>query len=180
VYFAKGDLAKAERYVDAAWKLTQRAEIGDHLGQIYEKTGRRDKAIRAYAEALVAEQPDKIVREHLAGLAGGPEKVDAIVTAHREDLFRARTIDLPVKGPASKKADFFVLVSSAGHVEGLKFVEGDEQMRALAPALQRLTADGWFPDDTPSKMLRRGIAACGSTGTCTFTMLLPTDARPAK
>jgi tetratricopeptide (TPR) repeat protein len=39
VYFAEGNLAKAEKYVAAAWELGQHGEVGDHLGQIYEKRG---------------------------------------------------------------------------------------------------------------------------------------------
>jgi hypothetical protein len=37
-----------------------------------------------------------------------------------------------------------------------------------------------FPDDTPAKILRRGIAACGPSGACSFTLLLPEDAKPVK
>src|SRR3954466_7317540 len=45
VYYAKEDFSRAERYVDAAWRITQNAEVGDHLAQIFEKQGRRDEAI---------------------------------------------------------------------------------------------------------------------------------------
>jgi Flp pilus assembly protein TadD/transglutaminase-like putative cysteine protease len=180
VYFAKGDLGRAEKYVTASWNLAQHAEVGDHLGQLYEKTGRRDAATRLYAEALSADRPPIEVREHLARAAGGTTKVDALIAEHRGDLSRSRTIPLPGKGPAGKKADFFVLFAAPGRVEAVKFAEGDEEMRALTPALQKLPANGTFPDETPAKILRRGIAACGSTGTCTFTLLLPGDAKPLK
>jgi hypothetical protein len=53
-------------------------------------------------------------------------------------------------------------------------------MHALAPALQKLAFEGAFPDEAPSRLLRRGIAACGTNAACTFTMLLPGDARPVK
>jgi hypothetical protein len=53
-------------------------------------------------------------------------------------------------------------------------------MRALAPVLRTIGAETVFPDDTPAKILRRGIAACGPNGACSFTLLLPEDAKPVK
>ncbi len=41
VYFSEGNLDKAEKYVAAAWELGQHGEVGDHLGQIYEKKERK-------------------------------------------------------------------------------------------------------------------------------------------
>ena len=57
VYFARGDLDKAEKYVSAAWRLGQHGEVGDHLGQIYEKRGKKDEAIRTYALAMNGLRP---------------------------------------------------------------------------------------------------------------------------
>ena len=54
VHFQKGDLDIAERYIRAAWLLDQNGEMGDHLAQIYEKRGEKDRAIEAYALALAA------------------------------------------------------------------------------------------------------------------------------
>jgi tetratricopeptide (TPR) repeat protein/transglutaminase-like putative cysteine protease len=180
VHFAKGDIGRAEKYVAAAWSLSQHAEVGDHLGQIYEKTGRRDAAVRQYALALAADRPPIEVRQHLARVAGGATRVEALVAEHRGDLSRMRTILLSGKGPAGKHADFFVLFAAPGRVEAVKFVEGDAEMRAVSAALQKIPANAVFPDETPAKILRRGIAACSPTGACSFTLLLPEDAKPVK
>jgi hypothetical protein len=87
---------------------------------------------------------------------------------------------LNTAGPAGKKADFLLLFATPGRVEAVRFVEGDLQMRALAPALQQLPADGMFPDDAPAKILRRAVVSCGSSGACTAILLLPEDAKPVK
>jgi hypothetical protein len=179
VYFARGDLARAEKLVAAAWAISQHSEVGDHLGQIFEKQGRRADAIRLYAQAMVADRPAAGVRDRLAHLTGAGS-VDQTVAAHREDLSKARTIALDVKGSAGKRADFLVLVASPSRVESVRFVEGDEQMRAMSPALERMHVGPAFPDDQPAKVLRRGILGCSSDGTCSFTLLLPDDARPVK
>ncbi len=54
VYFSEGNLDKAEKYVAAAWGLGSHGEVGDHLGQIYEKHGEKDLALRTYALSLNA------------------------------------------------------------------------------------------------------------------------------
>ena len=178
VHFAKGDLAAAEKYVAASWQLAQHAEVGDHLAQIFEKTGRRDAALRTYAQALAASKPPPEVREHLERAAGSRTRADALLAEHRGDLSKARIIPLAHTGPAGKKAEFFVLFAAPA-VEGVKFIEGDEELRALIPVIQKLPAAGVFPDDTPAKLLRRGIAVCDGTR-CSLTLLLPDDAKPAK
>src|SRR4029079_6147505 len=100
--------------------------------------------------------------------------------AHRTDLMKARTTALTEKGPAGKKADFLILFAAPGRVEAVKFVEGDEEMRAIGSGLDKIPAAAVFPDETPAKILRRGVAACDPAGKCTFTLLLPEDAKPVK
>ena len=57
VYFYRGDLNKAEKYISAAWLLGQHGEVGDHLAQVYEKRGQKEDAVRTYAMALSAIRP---------------------------------------------------------------------------------------------------------------------------
>ncbi|HYT75337.1 MAG TPA: DUF3857 domain-containing protein [Vicinamibacterales bacterium] len=179
VLFAKGDVANAKKYVSAAWMVSQHAEVGDHLGQIYEKEGRRDDAITAYARALAAERPDPSVRERLAAIAG-PAHVDALLTAHRDDLLAARTVTLGARGPAGKQGEFFVVFSSQGRPDGTHFIGGDPQIQDLAPEVEKLHVEGMFPDEQAERLLRRVAVGCATDGRCTATLGLPSDAKPAK
>src|SRR5205807_7874827 len=74
VHFGEGDLGKAEKYVAAAWNLGHHAEVGDHLGQIYQKRGDKDRALRTYALSMNGLRPDPETRGRLASLAGGDRK----------------------------------------------------------------------------------------------------------
>jgi tetratricopeptide (TPR) repeat protein len=179
VYYARGDMTRAERFVEAAWLLSQHAEVGDHLAQIYEKLGRRDDALRTYAQALAAERPAAEVRERLARLAGNTSKVDDLVKAHRAELAGARTIVLDATGPAGN-ADVFVLFSAASKIESVRYVSGDEALRPVVDAIRKATDARLFPDDAPAKILRRGVVACAPPGRCTLTLLLPDDTRAVK
>jgi tetratricopeptide (TPR) repeat protein len=180
VFFAKGDLTQAEKYVAASWRLAQHPEVGDHLGQIYEKRGRKTEAIAQYATALAAENPGQLVREHLSAIAGPGAKPDALASEHKRDLVAARTFTTGVKAPAGTHADVAVLLAAPNVVEGVRFIEGDQDLATAANGLKTLPLDGAFPGDSQAKLLRRGTLTCGTDAACTLTLVLPSDAKPVK
>jgi tetratricopeptide (TPR) repeat protein len=182
IYFADGNLDKAEKYVAAAWGLGHHGEVGDHLGQIYEKRGNKDLALRTYALSLSGLRPIPETRDRLASLTGGNAKVDATVAKYKEELQQLRTIDLGKVAKETGSADFFVLLSrgkgSAATVEAVKFASGDEKLKVFTDALRTAEYRLTFPDDTPVKILRRGILSCSTTtGNCSFVLMLPDDVR---
>jgi tetratricopeptide (TPR) repeat protein len=179
VYFARGNFNKAEKYVNAAWTLGGHGEVGDHLAQIYEKLGRKDDAVRTYAMSLSGIRPTNETRSRLASLVGGDAQVTPTVEKHRADLQSMRTIKLGKIAPVSGTADFFVLITlSAGatRIETAKFISGEEKLKPLTENLRSARVDFAFPDDVPTKILRRGILSCSKeTGQCEFVMMLPED-----
>jgi tetratricopeptide (TPR) repeat protein len=46
VHFALGNFPEAEKYLMAAWTASQNADSGDHLGQVFEKLGKKQQAVR--------------------------------------------------------------------------------------------------------------------------------------
>src|SRR3984957_5764514 len=125
VHFGEGDLDKAEKYVAAAWGLGHNGEVGDHLGQIYEKRGEKDRALQTYALSMNGLRPTPETRGRLASLAGGDAKADAAVARYKEELQHLSTVDLG-KAAQNGNADFFILLSrgaGAGEkVDAVKFV----------------------------------------------------------
>jgi tetratricopeptide (TPR) repeat protein len=177
--FARGNYDKAEKYVRAAWVLGEHGEVGDHLAQIYEKSGRKDDAIRTYAMSLSGLRPALETKGRLAKLAGGDSKATTAVEQHKPDLQFLRTLKLGKVAPATGTADFFLLMtsSSAGtKVEAAKFISGEEKLKPVADNLRAAKIDFAFPDDVPTKILRRGVLTCSSSTTeCEFVMTLPED-----
>jgi tetratricopeptide (TPR) repeat protein len=178
VYFAKNDLPKAEKYLTAAWALDQHSDLGDHLGQLYEKQGRREDAIRLYAMALAALRPEPEARTRLARLVGDA-KVDSTVNQYREDLVAMRTIKLGKVAKQTGNADFFLLLANEGgsaKVLGVKFVSGEDKLKIFTEALRSAKYKQPFPDDSPTQIVRRGVLSCSqTTGECGFVLLLPSD-----
>ena len=81
----------------------------------------------------------------------------------------------------SARADFFVLLSAGAKnpkIEAVKFISGSQDLRPFAERLRTLDFGPMFPDASPTKLVRRGTLACSATtGSCTFTLLLPEDVR---
>ena len=181
VYYAEGNLDKAEKYVSAAWQLGQHGEVGDHLGQIYEKRGEKDKAIRTYALAMNGLRPIPETRGRLGSLLGGEDKVAATVAKYHDELQDMRTVKLKDRPALTGSAEYFVLLGAATSgvsVDGAKFVSGEEKLRTLDDALHHLKLSLNFPDDTPTKILRRGVLSCSqATSNCMFVLMLPDDVR---
>ena len=54
VYFKLENLDQAQKYLNAAWTISQSPVIGDHLGQVYEQQHKKDEAVRMYRLAFAA------------------------------------------------------------------------------------------------------------------------------
>jgi tetratricopeptide (TPR) repeat protein len=182
VYFTEGNLDKAEKYVAAAWGLGQHGEVGDHLGQILEKEGKKDRALETYRLSLTGLRPIPETRDRIDALLQSNAKLkDAAQPAGGKALQSLRTIELG-KAKVTGNADFFVLLTgSAGtpaKAESVKFVSGDETLKVFSDALRTADYRLSFPDDAPLKILRRGTLSCStSTGQCSFVLVLPDDVR---
>jgi tetratricopeptide (TPR) repeat protein len=204
VHFARGDLDKAEKYIQAAWQLSHRPDIADHLAQIYEKRGQTELAVRMFALALAGEHPEPETRGRLATLLGGEDKIDTVVKQDAPELHRLDRFKLNVTSPGAMKADYFLLFGAAGNVEGTKFISGDDKLKGFADAVRDTNYGLAYPDDSPVKLLRRGTLICSSgednlpapllsrksqkkihekasaqaiAGSCTFTLLPAEDVR---
>jgi hypothetical protein len=113
---------------------------------------------------------------------GGEPKVDGVVAQHKDELQQARTINLGKVAKETGNADFFILLSAGAGpnatVEGVKFVGGDEKLKIFTEALRTAHYHVTLPDDTPVKILRRGILSCSTAaGNCTFVLMLSDDVR---
>jgi len=177
VLFTRGDFDKAEKYVAAAWLLGQHGEVGDHLGQIYEKQGKKEEAVHTYAMALNGFRPTPETKEHLQKAAGtGNSKV---TEKYKDELRQLGTFRIPNPKKVSGNADFFLLLTpekGKTKVENLKFVSGTENLRDFVGALRTIDYKASFPDDSPTKILRRGTLTCKSAdGNCLFVFVPPDD-----
>jgi tetratricopeptide (TPR) repeat protein len=182
VHFKKGNLDLAEKYLMASWKIAQHSEVGDHLGQFIEKRGNKEEAIRWYALAAVGHHPVPEARENLTRLAG-KDKVDSLLDKAKAELAELRAIKL---GPLLKdqkeklEAEFYIIAvpgaERIAQVTGARFIRGAEKLRPLAAALKGVKYAMIFPDETATKLIRRGTLTCQpQNGGCSFVLTPPEE-----
>jgi len=85
-----------------------------------------------------------------------------------------RTVKLKSIVPKLVTAEFFVLLSAGPTARQVKFISGAEELRKATEILASTKFDVSFPDDHPTKLLRRGILMChpGAPG-CEFVLYPP-------
>lgn len=179
VYAQNGDLQKGSAYIRAAWTLSQISDASDHLAQIYEKLGQKDRAIAAYAEALAARQPSPDTRARLTLLLGGNAQIPDLVakTQPQVDAMHSFVLQAPLKEDSA--ADFWFLFANDGPVNSpkvvaIQFAHGSESLRPFAEKLKSIDYGVQFPDPSPIRLIRRGTLACSSqSGDCTLTLTPP-------
>ncbi|HVH08420.1 MAG TPA: hypothetical protein VM736_01360, partial [Gemmatimonadales bacterium] len=172
IYFQRGDLARAEQYVHAAWLLAQHGEIGDHLGQIYALLGRNQEAIHTFALALNASSPPAETGTRLAALAGGKAAADRLVEAARPDLVTLRTVQLGATLRADISSEVRVLLAPGPKVEDMRFIGGPDVGLDLKNAIRNATYPVIFPDSGRIKLPRRALLTCtAAKGACSLVLI---------
>ncbi len=81
-----------------------------------------------------------------------------------------------LKAPA--EAEFYVVFAPdstrAAQVVDIKFIKGAESLKPLAAQLKTIKYQLIFPDNSPTKIVRRGALLClPKPGGCSFTMIGP-------
>lgn len=182
-YFRNGDLVKAEKFLQAAWILLQVSASADHLGQLYERQGKKAEAIHFYRLAIAAHRDSPETRDRLEKLGGtADDRVtlrrgrpgSALTVSAEDELSQMRSIPVPNYSQRDGHAEFFVLLSPKGVIEA-NFISGDPKLKEAASILPKINFKLPFPDDGPEKIVRRGILSCSpyTTPLCSFVLLLP-------
>ena len=190
-----GNEAEAETYLRAAWLLWQRAQIGLHLVDLYEKEGKKKEAAWICAMALAAPGKDDEAdtRQRLAAAQarlGVPKESHAVSTkAYRrppvsgaEALSEIRMTKIPMPAGntnVDQKNATFALVFENGKKEvGVRFVSGAPELKEAGKGLATAKYQIAFPDERPTRLLRMGLLTCSRyTKDCTF-VLFPMESMP--
>jgi len=172
VKFQQGKIPEAEKYVRCAWEVRSIGEIGDHLGQIYEKEGRKEDAIQMLSLALATSLPMPETKPRLVALLGDASDVDRRTEEARSLLARRQTIQIKDSHDAEGLAEFWIVLSPGPKAIEVKFISGDEALRPFIPDLTVASFPDPFPDSSDIKLLRRGRLTClQSSGVCNFRLM---------
>jgi tetratricopeptide (TPR) repeat protein len=196
VYFQMGDTARAESFLRASWVLGQQSIVGGHLGQTYEKLGKKKQAERVYEQALSAQYmrptfssggPDPAttydasrneILAHYKNLTGraSPPPVDihrlpnGEWTKTRGDELKD-ALDAKVSSTtALSGVAFFSVVFAPGKVEQVRYVKGDEELKSMMGKLETAPYQMEFPEGSGAKIVRRVTLTCHPKAGCIAEM----------
>jgi tetratricopeptide (TPR) repeat protein len=174
VQFRRGNYGLAEAYLNSAWSLLNAPIIADHLGQVYEKDGKKHDAAVAYSHALsVGGPPPPETKARLEAIRPGGK----YQPGEGPDPFgveNLRTVDLQRVSTKFVSAEFFVLFSNGGKPAKALFISGSEELRDAAKDLSEARYNVSIPDDGTAQILRRGVLSCEPKSHCLF-VLIPSD-----
>ena len=130
-------------------------------------------ALAVAADHLVPEANEALIR------LTGKDKNEALLQKATTELSNARTIKLGAPTGNTKgatEAQFYVVLTPGparnAQVSEVKFISGDEKLKPLAAMLKAGNFNFAFPDETTTKVIRRGTLFCDASG-CSFLMLSP-------
>ena len=206
VYFQQGDAQRAEGPIRAAWLLGEDPIVGEHLGEIYEKEGKKQQAAHAYEFALsVSSLPSasalpfgmseavkaqlKLASEIKARYSKLTGKEPALMDIHRlpngewskspaEQLRLSREVTLHNEGKRSGTAEFLVKFKP-GAVESATVFSGDDSLAALAEKLKGAHYPIEFPAGSGAVLTLRLDVRCQATAPCTASLVVPAPAQAA-
>jgi tetratricopeptide (TPR) repeat protein len=180
VHFRLGHYEQAEKYLNAAWSLGQESLVGEHLGETYEKEGKKHDAIVAYTRAMSARDAPAEINTRLNELRAERKSQ----TGEEFDKFalqKLRTIKLGRLAKKHASAEFFVLIASGPKIVDVKFVSGSEDLQDAGKALQSAKFDVPFPDGSEAQIVRRGILDCEpELAGCEFVVIPPNSVHALK
>jgi tetratricopeptide (TPR) repeat protein len=180
IEFRKGDTATAEKYLEAAWQLMQSAAIGEHLVEAYEKLGRKQKAAAVcnMAEAalgVTALPPDAALRQKISeelkrlrplltsSSSASPSRIRARVPDAHVALADMRSLNIPLPTKLrgeSARANFVISITNGSKADNVVFLSGTEELRNAIAAIAGVKYQQTFPDDTPTRILRKASLNC--------------------
>jgi len=193
VNFRLGKTETAQRYVEASWSLWQRAIIGEHLVEVYERLGKKKEADQVCRMALAApglsdelDTKEKLLAAQKRIGLTRPDTGFVSTKSYRPpssagiDLSEMRATKVPSGVQlldGTKSAIFAIAIGNGAGPAEAQFVSGDNALQPEAKFLKKGAYQPIFPDEAHVRILRKGLLSCSKyTKDCTFVTFPVDDA----
>ncbi|MGA7379786.1 MAG: hypothetical protein WBX03_02955, partial [Terriglobales bacterium] len=135
-----------------------------------EKQHKNDLAVRMYRLALAAAKQADDTKDTQDRLDRLEDARPTPAMGARGELSDTRTFAVERVTKETSNADFFLLIGPGSKVEDVKFVSGSGELKSADKALRAIVFKFPFPDDGPSRLVRRGILSCYPVTGCSFVL----------
>lgn len=173
ILFREDKSQEAESYLAAAWRASQRAEVGYHLARLYESMGDKKQAATTYALADSAidsnTSPDigGRIEDSLARLKAAGFKPAAGGVQALQDL---RTYKVPRPKGVGGWGAFRLEITTAGVIESQR-MSGADPIAGIKPALAEMKFPGLVPAESKAHLLRSAVISCSSGKVCEVVLV---------
>jgi tetratricopeptide (TPR) repeat protein len=174
ILYQQGKYDDAKPWLLAAWRSSLRAEIGDHLAQLYEAQHHSDDAEATYylAQAALDKNTSPEIRKHIM------ESIDRLLDQHakagpanaRQALQSLRTYKIPRPAAAGGWGTFRLEITTSGVIESQQ-MSGEEHMAAMKPAIQGMKFPELIPPGSKAHLLRSAVVSCSMGTTCEVVLV---------
>lgn len=175
IKFQAGDMPQAEKYIAAAWGLCEFTEIGDHLGQIYEKEGRKTDAIRQYEFTLGKLYAMPETRPRLSALLPPGTDLDAKIGAVKLKREGGEGIKFKNSHKIDDNGEVWILLKPGPNVADVQFIRGGDELKDTFSDIRGVRFPDTFPDSTSVTLLRRAWLTCSNITHECLIGLIPGD-----
>ena len=175
ILYREGKVDQAAPLLSAAWRASLRAEVGDHLAQIYEATGKKDEALTTYILAEAANTPPapQDVRDHIrdsiARLKGTTAKSKE-TGGGTMALQNLRTYKVAKPQGVSGWGTFRLEITQAGVIESQK-MSGEQHIEAVKPVLDAMKFPELIPTGSKAHLLRSAVVSCSMSKDCEVVLV---------
>jgi uncharacterized protein DUF3857/transglutaminase superfamily protein/tetratricopeptide repeat protein len=189
IYFRRNQLSDAQKYMEAAWQLSQDPVIGEHLVEVYEKLGESRKAapvcVMALAGGAQGETYEKLTSQwgHLKSsikLRAGQNSIQAASSEGSLLLSDIRLFKIPFHTKLqgnSRSAQIVLSLVNGPKVDNVIFSSGAEELHNAVADIAAAKYSQSFPDDTAVRVLRKGTLSCSIyTKECSLILFSIRDA----
>jgi tetratricopeptide (TPR) repeat protein len=177
VKFRLEDYEAATKYLESAWSVMQVPVIGDHLGEVYEKTGKKRQAAQTYSMALSAlgQNGDPKLKQRLnarlTSLAAEGVKGSKDAGGDLGALRSYRVSAIKAWGGGYKTATFGIALAKEPATPLVWFLNGADELKDSSQALAKIKFKIPFPDDGPTRVVQRGMLSCSEASkNCTLVL----------
>jgi uncharacterized protein HemY/transglutaminase-like putative cysteine protease len=168
ILYREGKLDAAKSMLSAAWRASLRAEVGAHLGQVYEAMGQKDQAAAAYAfaqAALTKNVPPDVraeITDGIAQLKAAGAKPAGASAISLQDL---RTYKISRPASVNGWGTFRLEITTVGVIESQQ-MSGEKQIAGIKKAVDGMKFPELLPPDSKAHLLRSAVVSCPSGPTC--------------
>lgn len=174
ILYREGKLDAAKPLLSAAWHASLRAEVGDHLGQLYEAMSQKDQAATAYAlaaSALTTHDSPEVhghITESLARLKAAGAKPDPATGS--DALQNLRTYKIARPSGAKGWGTYRLEITTAGVIDSHQMT-GEQQLANIKSAIDSMKFPELLPADSKAHLLRSAVVSCSMGASCELVMV---------